>query len=155
MFPHIIDRGKPGLIGVLQDGRRFCNEGMGYYDYVKQMMDNTPEGQAVQSWLICDHHFQRRYGLGIARPAPLPVGKYVKNGYLIQADSIAELAHKAGIDAIGLERTIAEWNQHAKQGVDPHFHRGETPYTRLQGMRIIILIPVLRPLSKGHSMRCE
>lgn len=149
VFPHIIDRGKPGLIGVLQDGRRFCNEGMGYYDYVKQMMDNTPEGQAVQSWLICDHHFQRRYGLGIARPAPLPVGKYVKNGYLIQADSIAQLAHKAGIDAIGLERTIAEWNQHAKQGVDPHFHRGETPYTRLQGDANHHPNPCIAPIEQG------
>ena len=25
-FPHIIERGKPGIIGVLANGRRFCNE---------------------------------------------------------------------------------------------------------------------------------
>jgi hypothetical protein len=26
VFPHLLDRYKPGVIGVLQDGRRFTNE---------------------------------------------------------------------------------------------------------------------------------
>src|SRR5271166_962248 len=77
LFPHIIERGKPGIIGVLADGRRYCNEGNGYYDYVAAMLRAVPSGQEVASWLICTHHFQRRYGLGIARPAPLPVGPYI------------------------------------------------------------------------------
>ena len=29
-FPHVIDRGKPGLIGVLKNGKRFVNEAGGY-----------------------------------------------------------------------------------------------------------------------------
>lgn len=33
-FPHIIERGKPGIIGVLANGKRFVNEAHGYYDYV-------------------------------------------------------------------------------------------------------------------------
>ena len=72
-FPHIIERGKPGIIGVLADGRRFCNEGNGYYDYVVAMQRAVPSGEEVASWLICTHAFQRRYGLGITRPTPLPV----------------------------------------------------------------------------------
>jgi hypothetical protein len=63
-FPHIIERGKPGIIGVLADGRRFCNEGNGYYDYVDAMLRTVPAGQEVASWLICTRAFQRRYGLG-------------------------------------------------------------------------------------------
>ena len=73
-FPHIIDRAKPGVIGVLANGKRFVNEADGYYDYTAAMVAAVPEGEEVASWLICDHRFQRRYGLGYARPFPLPVG---------------------------------------------------------------------------------
>ena len=69
-FPHIIDRAKPGIIGVLADGRRFVNEADGYYDYVAAMVRAVPEGQEVASWLICAHAAQRRYSLGFAKPAP-------------------------------------------------------------------------------------
>lgn len=149
VFPHIIDRGKPGIIGVLQDGRRFCNEGMGYYDYVKHLIETAPQGQAAQSWLICDHTFQRRYGLGVARPAPLPVGRYIESGYLIKADSITELAQKCGIDVQGLEQTIQDWNSHAREGQDPQFHRGETAYTRLQGDASHQPNPCVAPIERG------
>ena len=64
-FPHIIERGKPGIIGVLASGKRFCNEGLGYHDYVTALLAATPEGQEARSWLICDHRFLRRYGLGM------------------------------------------------------------------------------------------
>jgi succinate dehydrogenase/fumarate reductase flavoprotein subunit len=96
-FPHIIERGKPGIIGVLADGRRFCNEGNGYYDYVDAMLRTVPAGQEVASWLICTRAFQRRYGLGITRPAPLPVEPYIKSGYVKSGRTIAELARNAGI----------------------------------------------------------
>lgn len=41
-FPHIIERGKPGIIGVLANGKRFVNEAGGYYDYAKAMVDQAP-----------------------------------------------------------------------------------------------------------------
>src|SRR5690349_8217691 len=69
-FPHIIERGKPGIIGVLADGRRFCNEGNGYHDYVAALLRAVPAGQEVASCLVCTRGFQRRHGLGISRPAP-------------------------------------------------------------------------------------
>ena len=56
-FPHIIERGKPGIIGVLANGRRFCNEGNGYYDYVAAMLAAVPQGQEVTSWLVCTRAF--------------------------------------------------------------------------------------------------
>ena len=39
-----------------------------------ELLRAVPAGQEVCSWLICTRAFQRRYGLGIARPAPVPVG---------------------------------------------------------------------------------
>ena len=52
-FPHIIERGKPGIIGVLSNGQRFVNEANGYYDYVTAMVAAAPQGEEVASWLIC------------------------------------------------------------------------------------------------------
>lgn len=132
-FPHIIDRAKPGLIGVLASGKRFVNEADGYYDYTAAMVEAVPAGQEVASWLICDHRFQRRYGLGYARPFPLPVGPLVRSGYLQRADSIEALARRCGIDSQGLAHTVQGFNQQAQQGQDPEFGRGSTAYNRKQG----------------------
>ena len=41
VYPHIVDRGKPGLIAVLANGRRFVNEADGYYDFVDAMVKAT------------------------------------------------------------------------------------------------------------------
>ncbi len=148
-FPHIIERGKPGIIGVLANGQRFCNEGNGYHDYVTAMLAAVPPGEEVASWLVCTHAFQRRYGLGYSRPAPLPVAPHVASGYLKQGHTVAELAEACGIDAAGLTRTIAEFNAHAQRGEDPAFGRGSTPYNRLQGDPRVRPNPCVAPLDRG------
>ncbi len=132
-FPHIIERGKPGVIGVLANGKRFCNEGLGYHDYVDALLGALPEHQPARSWLVCDFRFLRRFGLGVVRPQPLPWRHWVRRGYLKTGRDLAELARACGIDAAGLEATVAEWNRGAARGEDPLFHRGTTPYMRLQG----------------------
>lgn len=147
VFPHIIDRGKPGILAVLRNGRRFCNEGLGYHDYVRALLAAAPD--APESWLICSHATQRRYGLGIARPAPLPVGPWLRNGYLRWGKSLDDLAAACGIDAAGLRATIAEWNQHAIHGQDPLFGRGTTAYMRLQGDPTVTPNPCVAPFGDG------
>jgi succinate dehydrogenase/fumarate reductase flavoprotein subunit len=148
-FPHIIERGKPGIIGVLADGRRFCNEGNGYHDYVAAMLHAVPPGQEVVSWLICTRAFQRRYGLGIARPAPLPLRPYIRSGYVKVGGTIAELARNCGIDPEGLERTVTEYNVHAREGEDPAFGRGSTSYNRYQGDAGNKPNPCVAPIERG------
>jgi succinate dehydrogenase/fumarate reductase flavoprotein subunit len=132
-FPHIIERGKPGVIGVLANGNRFVNEAHGYYDYVSAMLEAVPQGEEACSWLVCDHRFLRRYGLGHARPAPLPVWPHVRSGYLKRGASLEQLAQACGIDPSGLSATVAAYNRHARQGEDPAFGRGSTPFNRKQG----------------------
>ncbi|MGE8468332.1 MAG: FAD-dependent oxidoreductase [Pseudomonas putida] len=132
-FPHIIERGKPGVIGVLANGKRFVNEAHGYYDYVSAMLEAVPQGEETCSWLVCDHRFLRRYGLGHARPAPLPVWPHVRSGYLKRGASLEQLAQACGIDPSGLSATVAAYNRHARQGEDPAFGRGSTPFNRKQG----------------------
>lgn len=132
-FPHIIDRAKPSVIGVLASGKRFVNEAQGYYDYVAAMHQAIPEGQPVVSWLICDHPTQRRYGLGYARPFPVPLGPILRSGYLKRGESLEALAQACGIDPQGLAASVAEYNRHARTGEDPAFGRGSTPYNRKMG----------------------
>ncbi len=132
-FPHIIERGKPGVIGVLANGRRFVNEAHGYHDYVAALLEATPPGQPARSWLVCDRRFLRRYGLGYVRPAPLPIAAHLRSGYLKRGTSLDQLARSCGIDPSGLAATVAEYNRHAREGRDPEFGRGGTAFNRKQG----------------------
>ena len=148
-FPHIIERAKPGIIGVLSNGQRFVNEANGYYDYVTAMVAKAPADEPVASWLICSHGFQRRYGLGISRPLPIPVSPFIKSGYLKSADTLEGLAHACGIDAKGLRATVDAYNLHAPSGQDPAFGRGSTPYNRKQGDPLHQPNPCVAPIEKG------
>ncbi|MFY0634103.1 MAG: FAD-binding protein [Vannielia sp.] len=148
-FPHIIERGKPGVIGVLANGRRFCNEGLGYHDYVTALLEATAEGDTPESWLVCDHRFIRRYGLGITRPAPLPLAPWLRAGYLTRAATPEALAQACGIDPEGLAATIAQFNEGAARGEDPEFQRGTSAYMRLQGDPDHGPNPCLAPIEKG------
>ena len=148
-FPHIIERGKPGIIGVLSNGQRFVNEANGYYDYVTAMVEKAPADKPVASWLICSHAFQRRYGLGISRPFPIPVTPFIKSGYLKSADTIEGLAQACGIDAVALRMTVDDYNRHAQTGLDPQFGRGSTPYNRKQGDPSHQPNPCVAPITKG------
>ncbi|VVP17979.1 FAD-dependent oxidoreductase [Pseudomonas fluorescens] len=148
-FPHIIERGKPGIIGVLSNGQRFVNEANGYYDYVTAMVAAAPQGEEVASWLICNHRFQRRYGLGISRPFPVPLSSFIRSGYLKTGNSLEELASACGIDPIGLSTTVSDYNRHARHGEDPQFGRGSTPYNRKQGDALQQPNPCVAPIEQG------
>ncbi|VVQ07255.1 3-oxosteroid 1-dehydrogenase [Pseudomonas fluorescens] len=148
-FPHIIERGKPGIIGVLHNGQRFVNEANGYYDYVSAMVAAAPEGEEVASWLICTHAFQRRYGLGISRPFPLPVSEFIRSGYLKTGNTIKELATACGIEPNALRQTLDDYNRHARRGEDPLFGRGTTPYNRKQGDPANLPNPCVAPIDTG------
>ncbi|MEJ8279483.1 FAD-dependent oxidoreductase [Pseudonocardia spirodelae] len=133
VFPHIMDRAKPGSIGVLRSGRRFVNEANGYHDYVTALIAATPPGAEPESWQIADARFVRRYPLGMAKPRPVPLWPHLRSGYLKRGRTLTELARACGIDPAGLEATVAEFNDGARRGVDPGFGRGATPFNRSGG----------------------
>lgn len=148
-FPHIMDRAKPGSIGVLSTGKRFVNEANGYYDYVAAMMESAPEGEPVESWQIIDHAALRKYSVGMAKMWPVPLFPYLRSGYLKRAKSIRELAVVIGVDADQLEATVTTFNENARKGVDPEFGRGSTPFNRYGGDAKVEPNPSLAPLERG------
>jgi len=149
LYPHIIDRGKPGLIAVLANGLRFVNEADGYHDYVSAMVKTVSPDRPVASWLICDHAFQRRYPFGMSKPFPFPVWPYVRSGYLTRARTLQALARECGIDPEGLASTVAEYNRHARRGEDPAFGRGTTPFNRGSGDPDHSPNPCVAPIDKA------
>ena len=146
-FFHLIDRAKPGVIAVTQDGRRFTNESENYHDFVRAMIDACAGREEVSAFMICDHRTIRRYGLGAARPSPLPIFPYIRSGYLKSGRTIRELASSAGITPENLERTIGEVNRDAGDGQDRAFNRGATSYQRLLGDEVVAPNPCIGEIS--------
>ena len=149
VFPHIMDRAKPGSIGVMRNGKRFVNEANGYYDYVDGMINATSDGDPVNSWQIADASFVRKYPLGMAKPFPMPLFPYIASGYLKKGKTIEELAQKCGIDPQGLKATVEEFNRNAREGKDPEFGRGESEFNRYGGDPKVGPNPSLGALEKG------
>ncbi len=130
VFPHIWDRSKPGIVAVNAKGRRFVDESVSYHRFVRAMYAANSTTPSVPAWLIIDARALNRYGLGMIRPK-LPkaaLRKYLRSGYLHGAPTITELAAKIGVDADGLERTIADNNRAAVTGVDEEFGKGTSPF---------------------------
>lgn len=153
-FPHLIERGKPGLIAVTATGTRFTNEADSYHDFMQGMLKVTPPGQAVQAWLVCDHTFIRRYGLGAVKPAPISLHGMVAHGYLQRGETLDALATICGIDAGCLRQTVQRYNAMARKGIDEDFAKGETPYNQMQGDTAETLArglpnPCMAPLERG------
>jgi len=153
-FPHLIERAKPGLIAVTAQGLRFTNEANSYHDFMQGLLAATPAGQAPEAWLVCDHAFIRYYGLGAVKPAPMPLGPWLKNGYLKRGQTLAELAQACGIDAQGLQATVQRYNALTQDGKDRDFGKGETPYNRIQGdainaTRRCLRNPCMGPIERG------
>jgi len=133
IFPHLIDRYKPGVIMVNRQGRRFVNESDSYHDVGQAMQADAPSGEPVFAWLLADHRSIRKYGLGFAKPAPFPLSPYLRSGYLKRATSIPALAASIAVDPLALAATIADYNLHAADGQDPLFGRGASAYNRYLG----------------------
>lgn len=130
VFPHLLDRYKPGIIGVLKNGKRFTNESNSYHDVGLAMVQACQELDETAMWLICDKPTLGKYGLGFVKPAPMPIGRFIRNGYLFEGKTLADLARVTGVDAAGLERTVREYNVGAVKGQDPVFGRGSTAFNR-------------------------
>jgi succinate dehydrogenase/fumarate reductase flavoprotein subunit len=149
VFPHLLDRYKPGVIGVTRNGRRFANESNSYHDVGAAMIEACKGERETAMWLVCDHATIRRYGLGFAKPAPLPLGSHISSGYLVKGRTLAELASKAGIDASALEATVREYNNGAQRNEDAQFGRGTTSFNRYLGDPAHTPNPCVAPIGEG------
>jgi succinate dehydrogenase/fumarate reductase flavoprotein subunit len=132
VFPHFIfDRGRPGTITVNGQGRRFVNEALSYHPFTQAMFEANETAPSIPAFLITDEDGLRKYGLGMVRPSRFGRAGFLKDGYLVSAPTLAELAGKLEIDPAALTETVARFNGFAASGIDPDFGRGGTDYQRI------------------------
>jgi succinate dehydrogenase/fumarate reductase flavoprotein subunit len=115
----------PGEIIVNRRGHRFTNETLNYNDIGRNMTHFDPgsyEFDNHPSYVIGDKHTLTRLRAG--GPA---LGPDQGDGWAA-ADTLRELAGQLGIDADGLSEQVRAYNEHAADGIDPVFHRGEKPW---------------------------
>lgn len=125
---HVFERGLPRMMIVNRRGERFANEARPYNELGRILY----ESDEPPAFMIFDQEYRDRYALGTMLPGVTPE-RYLKEGYLKRAASLAELAQAAGIDPQGLERTVARFNAMAAAGKDADFHKGESAFDRYAG----------------------
>lgn len=143
-FPHLyMDRGKPGCIAVNQHGQRFGNEA------ATNLVEPMHRTGSVPAHLICDHHFVKKYGLGLVRPGGWGLKRLISHGYILTAPTLEALASRIGVSPDNLLASVARFNAQALAGVDDDFHRGRDKGDLPLGDPAHQPNPCLGPLNDG------
>ncbi|MBI2867372.1 MAG: FAD-binding protein [Chloroflexi bacterium] len=132
----------PGAIVVNRAGRRFGNESfmMSIDEGLRSFDARTQSYPNIPAYMIVDQKYKDSYAIGTTMPgdeAP---------SWLSRGKTPRELAQKLGIDAEGLEDTVARFNDYARRGVDPEYHRGEKAFERGHSIASHQSNPCLAPL---------
>ena len=93
--------------------KRFTDEARSYNHFVRGMYESHEAGvPTIPAWFVADHDHMMKYGLGMIYPASVgPLMKHwLDTGYIVRAQTLRELATKIGVDATGLEQTVAKYN---------------------------------------------
>ncbi len=119
------ERARPGAILVNRTGKRFVNEAANYNALGKSLHAFEAGSHSYANlpyWLIIDSRYRNKYQTFNTPPGgPVP-------SYMMQADTLEELAAVAGIDPEGLAATVEHFNQMVRNGHDDDFKRGDTTY---------------------------
>ena len=119
------ERARPGAILVNRKGKRFVNEAANYNALGKSLhaFDAGSHTYAnLPYWLIIDQRYRDKYPTFNAEPGSPPPS------FMMQADTLEELAEMAGIDAKGLVEEVGHFNAMVANGHDDDFQRGDTTY---------------------------
>ncbi|RYF50092.1 MAG: FAD-dependent oxidoreductase, partial [Comamonadaceae bacterium] len=149
-YPHLVwDRAKPGLMAVNGAGQRFVNESTSYHEFVRAMYRSNETVPSLPAYLVCDHDFMEKWGMGLALPGGRPREHLVKAGYLHKAPTLHALGEALGVGGTALEATAQRFNALAEAGHDDDFGKGSTEYNRYLGDGEHQPNPCLGPLRKG------
>ena len=134
VFPHfVLDRGKPGTFAVGPDGNRFVNEATTYHLFGEALFAMKARTNGGACHLICDDAFVQRYGIGVVRPRRIGLKSALRDGYLVQAESLDVLAKAIGVPAPSLAATAERYGLFGDTGIDEDFGKGLDAYQRNLG----------------------
>lgn len=145
--------GLPHTIVINRAGKRFGNEA--FYRSIFFNLDHidgsTQTHPNYPCWVILDSQAREKYPFASIMP-----GQDWPKGLGETADTIAGLAAKIGVDAQGLQATVAAFNANAEKGEDPEFGRGTHPWSVwMSGDPFHKPNPNLGPLAKAPFYAVE
>ncbi|MFT4947838.1 MAG: 3-oxosteroid 1-dehydrogenase [Natronomonas sp.] len=126
----LAERTLPGTMMVNEDGQRFCNESGNYVDLGKTFREFDPheyDYANLPAYVVFDDSARERYALLTVMP------DQDDPEWLVSAETLEELAEKKGIDPEGLREQVDRFNEYAREGADPEYHRGESAHDRRTG----------------------
>lgn len=144
----LTERALPGTFIVDGQGERYLNEAQLYDTFFTEMYRQADAGRSIApSWFIFDARAKRRYLLfGIPPMVPFP-RRWIREGHLKKAATLAELARLIDVPAATLSRSVERYNDLCRKGTDDDFGKG-TPYDRYYGDPTLPH-PNLAPLERG------
>ena len=159
----IMEKSFPGSCVVNRDGKRFANESQNYMAFQKALFETHTEAHPnAPAWHVFDSRFRKNYMVGpmmteSMKPDWQLPKKWFETGFVAKADTVRELAEQLGINAEGLEQTIASMNTFAQTGKDEDFGRGDSAYDRYYADPAIKPNPCLAPIDQPpyYAMRIE
>ncbi|WP_371229253.1 FAD-dependent oxidoreductase [Roseovarius sp. 2305UL8-3] len=146
-----LDRGRPGVIAVGPNGKRFVNESNSYHDVCIGLFENGyPDDERF--FFICEEAFVKKRGMGDILPWPWTpsLASYIRRGYIQRGETLEDLAKEIDIDAGALKSTVTQHNENVKSGIDPDFGRGQSAFNKALGDATLGLKnPNLGPIQNG------
>lgn len=144
----VVEKSLPGSLFVNRHGKRFVNEAGPYLDVGRAMY----EGDAVpDAFMLFDATYRRSYPVGPIAPGyAMPdssLSRRLREGFLIKAPTVRELATRCGLDPDAVEQTVARFNAQAEVGLDDDFGRGNSLSDRYYADPRAGVNPCLRPLT--------
>jgi 3-oxosteroid 1-dehydrogenase len=127
----LAERSLPGCILVNGAGQRFVNESAPYVDAVHAMYAaHSAENPHIPAYLVFDQRYRNNYVFAGLPPRKALPRRWFRAGAVFGGASLAELAAETGVDASGLAKTVARFNEFADSGIDADFGRGSSAYDR-------------------------
>jgi 3-oxosteroid 1-dehydrogenase len=120
---------KPHCMMVDASGTRYVNEATDYVVLGNTMYAHHRTAASVPSWLIMDDQHRSRYAWAGQPPGKTPP-QWIEQGYMVRADTLADLAQQCGIDPAGLMAQTQRFNRYSEQGRDEEFGRGRSAWDR-------------------------
>ena len=115
------ERNSPGSIIVNMSGKRFMNESMPYVEACHHMYggeygQGPGPGENIPAWLVFDQRYRDRYIFAGLQPGQRIPRKWMESGVIIPADTLEELADKAGLPVAEFAATVERFNGFARSG---------------------------------------
>jgi len=142
------ERSDPWSIVVDQKGNRYLNESEPYIDFGHHMLEHNKKTPAIPSWLVMDRRHTTHFVNSILM-VPGWKKKLIKQGELVSARTLDDLAAKMRVDVGTFLATVERFDRFAREGVDRDFGRGRTVHDQFYGDPLVKPNPNLGAIEKG------